>query len=130
MPATFSTQHRGALVEVVADSPWERDRIRLLVDGEAVDETKANGPKTVLKAEGFEIRLSFIPDISIELPDVELPDIPWPHLDPPLPQIAIPEWLRDVLRSEQYWLPILIGLVIARAELRRRRNKVRADDRA
>jgi hypothetical protein len=200
MPATFSTQHRGTLVEVVADSLWERDRIRLLVDGEAVDETKANGPKTVLKTEDFEIRavtpfwggsvvraelvpsdggepialepkpgtraakrarferehprlyaarhvakgagqvalaligltflLSFMPDISIDLPDVDLPDIPWPHIDLPLPQIGIPEWLRDVLRSKQYWLPVVIGLLLARAELRRRRNKVTRDDRA
>ncbi len=38
------------------DSLWERDRIRLLVDGEEIAETKANGPKTVLSGDGFEIR--------------------------------------------------------------------------
>jgi hypothetical protein len=55
-PATFTTQHRGRTVALVPDSLWERDRIRLLVDGEEVAETKANGPKTVLAGDGFEIR--------------------------------------------------------------------------
>ena len=56
MPAAFSTHHQGQRIEVVPDSLWERDRIRLLVDGEPVDETKAHGPKTRLKGEDFEIR--------------------------------------------------------------------------
>ena len=56
MPAAFSTHHHGQRIEVVPDSLWERDRIRLLVDGETVDETKAHGPKTRLSGEGFEIR--------------------------------------------------------------------------
>ena len=43
-------------MEVIPDSLWERDRIRLLVDGEEIAETKANGPKTVLAGDGFEIR--------------------------------------------------------------------------
>jgi hypothetical protein len=55
-PATFTTQHRGRQVQLIPDSLWERDRIRLLVDGEEVAETKANGPKTVLAGDGFEIR--------------------------------------------------------------------------
>ena len=55
-PATFTAQHRGRQVELVPDSLWERDRIRLLVDGEEIAETKANGPKTVLSGDGFEIR--------------------------------------------------------------------------
>ena len=55
-PATFTTQHRGRHVQLIPDSLWERDRIRLLVDGEEVAETKANGPRTVLAGEGFEVR--------------------------------------------------------------------------
>ena len=56
MPAAFSTHHQGRRIEVVPDSLWERDRIRLLVDGETIDETKAHGPKTRLKGGDFEIR--------------------------------------------------------------------------
>jgi hypothetical protein len=194
-PATFIAQHRGRTVEVVPDPLWERDRIRLLVDGEEVAETKANGAKTVLAGEGFEIHavtpfwggsvvraelvpadggeptqlepapgtraarrarferehprlyasrhvikgvaqvagvliglsvlLRFLP--SIPLPeldlnlDLDLPSIPWPDL--PIPHIELPEWLRDILRSKKYWLPVVIGIFVARAELRRRRSR-------
>jgi hypothetical protein len=201
MPAAFSTHHQGQRIEVVPDSLWERDRIRLLVDGEPVDETKANGPKTRLKGEDFEIRavtplwggsvtraelvpagggepialdpepgtraakraqferehpnlyaarhvvkgaaqvalaligltflLSLIPDIHIDLPQIDLPDIPWPEIPWPhidLPHVEIPHWVREVLQSKKYWLPIVIGVLLARAELRRRRNKVQRDD--
>jgi hypothetical protein len=190
MPAAFSTHHQGQRIEVVPDSLWERDRIRLLVDGETVDETKAHGPKTRLKGEDFEIRavtplwggsvtraelvpagggapvalepepgtraakrarferehpslyaarhvvkgaaqvalaligltllVSLLPDIDLDV-DVDLPEIPWPHVE-------VPEWLRALLRSKKYWLPIVIGILLARAELRRRRNKVQRDD--
>jgi hypothetical protein len=196
MPAAFTTQHRGRRIDVVPDSLWERDRIRLLVDGETVDETRSHGPKTRLNGDGFEIRavtplwggsvtraelvpadggtpialepepgtraarrarfahehprwyaarhvvkgtaqvalalvgltflLSLIPDITIDvdLPHIDLPDIPWPHVD--LPQI--PAWVREVLQSKKYWLPVVIGLFLANAELKRRRNKVTRDD--
>jgi hypothetical protein len=196
MPAAFTTHHRGRRIEVVPDSLWERDRIRLLVDGETVDETKAQGPKTRLNGAGFEIRavtplwggsvtraelvprdggdpivlepepgtraarrarferehprwyaarhvgkgaaqvalalvgltflLSLIPDITIDvdLPHIDLPAVPWPHVD--LPQL--PAWLREVLQSKKYWLPLVIGILVANAELERRRNKVTRDD--
>jgi hypothetical protein len=202
VPATFTAQHRGRTVEVVPDPLWERDRIRLLVDGEEVAETKANGHKTVLAGEDFEIRavtpfwggsvlraelvpadggestrlepepgtraarrarferehprlyaarhvvkgagkvalaligLSFLlrflpsiplPDIDIDLPRLDLPEIPWPSI--PLPHIELPEWLREILKSKKYWLPIVIGIFLARAELRRRRRNVPPDDR-
>jgi hypothetical protein len=203
-PASFTTQHRGQLVEVIPDSLWERDRIRLLVDGEEVAETKANGPKTVLAGDGFEIRavtplwggsvvsaelvpadggaavalepepgtraarrakferehprlhasrhvlkgagqaalaiigLTFLmrllpaipwPDVdlpSIPLPD--LPDIPWPAID--LPDVSLPQWIKDIAKTKQYWLPILIGIALANAELKRRRRNLNRDDRA
>jgi hypothetical protein len=199
MPAAFSTQHEGQRIEVVPDSLWERDRIRLVVDGETVDETKAHGPKTRLKGEDFEIRavtplwggsviraelvpvgggvpvalepepgtrearrarfarehprayaarhvvkgagqvalaligltflLSLMPDIDIDidLPHIDVPDLPWPHIDLP----GVPEWVKAILRSKKYWLPVVVGLFLAHAELKRRRNKVdRDDDRA
>lgn len=198
-PATFTAQHRGHVVEVVPDSLWERDRIRLLVDGEEVAETKANGAQTVLAGEDFEIRavtpfwggsvvraelvpadgadptplepepgtraarrarfqrehprwyaarhvvkgagqvalaliglsflVRFLPSIPLPEIDLDLPDIPWPSI--PLPQIELPEWLRDILKSKKYWLPIVLSMIVARAELRRRSRKVSArDDRA
>ena len=198
-PATFTTQHRGQQVAVVPDSLWERDRIRLLVDGEEVAETKANGPKTVLAGEDFEIRavtplwggsvlraelvpadggeplrlepepgtraarrarferehprlyaarhvvkgaaqvavaliglsllLRFLPSIplpDIDLPRLDLPDIPWPDI--PLPHLEVPQWLQEILKSKPYWLPVVIGIFVARAELRRRSRKVPARD--
>jgi hypothetical protein len=205
-PATFTTQHRGRHVEVIPDSLWERDRIRLLVDGEEIAETKAKGPKTVLAGDGFEIRavtplwggsvlraelvpadggapvplepepgtraarrarferehprlyasrhvakgaaqvalaiigltflLRFLP--SIPWPDIDLPSIPLPGIDLPdipLPNIqvdiALPGWIKAIAHSKQYWLPILIGIFLANAELqRRKRRNVQRDDRA
>ena len=55
MPATFSIEHEGRLIEVVPDSLWERDRVRLLVDGETVAERKADGKRTTLEGDGFKI---------------------------------------------------------------------------
>jgi len=194
-------------VEVIPDSLWERDRIRLLIDGEEIAETKANGPKTVLAGDGFEIRavmpfwggsvkraelvpadggapvllepepgtraarrakferehphlfasrhvfkgaaqvaiaiigltflLRFLPAIpwpdidlpSIPLPHIDLPDIPWPSID--LPDIQVPGWIKAIAESKQYWLPIVVGLLLANKELqRRKRRNVERDDRA
>jgi hypothetical protein len=196
MPPTFSVEHDGRHVELVTDSLWEADRVRLLVDGEAVAETKANGPRTVLAGTGFEVRavmpwwggsviraelvpeagepvrlepepgtraarraaferahprlyaarhvvkgagqvalaliglsllLKFLPDItlpSIPLPRIDLPDIPWPSIE--LPSIELPGWVKTVLQTKQYWLPIVVGVALAAGELRRRR--VRSQD--
>jgi hypothetical protein len=193
MPATFSTQHAGRHVELVTDSLWEADRVRLLVDGEEVAETKANGPRTVLAAEGFEVRavmpfwggsvkraelvpaegepvrlgpepgtraarvarferehprlfaarhvvrgaaqvalalvgisllidlLPSIPLPDLDLPRIDLPEIPWPTIN--LPSVEVPEWVRTIMRTKPYWLPIVIGIALAVAELRRRRKR-------
>jgi hypothetical protein len=192
-PATFSTRHDGRRVELVTDSLWEADRVRLLVDGEEVAETKANGPRTVLTASGFEVRavmpwwggsvkraelvpedgepvrlepepgtraaraaaferkhprlfaarhvvkgaaqvaialvgisllidlLPSIPLPDVDLPRIELPDIPWPAIE--LPSIEVPEWVKTVMRTKPYWLPIVIGIALAVAELRRRKRR-------
>ena len=34
---------------------------------------------------------------------------------------TVPEWLRDVMRSKPYWLPVLLGLFVAHRELKKRR---------
>jgi hypothetical protein len=66
---------------------------------------------------GFLIRL--LPGISLPLPSVDLPDIPLPDIDPP--SLELPGWLQAILASKIYWLPIVLGLVIALREWRRRR---------
>ncbi|MBE2319641.1 hypothetical protein DVA67_026975 [Solirubrobacter sp. CPCC 204708] len=193
MPTTFSVQYEGRTIEVVPDAITERDRVRLLVDGETVAGSKANGRNTVLAGDGLEVRavmpfwggsvtsaslvvedgeielepepgtraarraafarahpklyasrhvvsgaaqvaaaiigftflLGLLPDISIDLPDIplpaiDLPDIPWPSVD--LPDIAVPGWIKAIAESKQYWLPILVGLLLASRELKRRKQ--------
>ena len=203
MPASFSVEYEGRTVEVIPDPIWEQDRVRLVVDGETVAERKANGKRTVLEGDGFEVRavmpfwggsvsraslvpedgeeeyeldpepgtraariagwgrahpklyasryvitgaaqvalvfvsfaflLALLPSIplpSIDLPDlprVDLPDLPLPSIDlPDLP--ALPGWVRAVLDSKPYWLPIVIGLVLAIGELDRRKKLRRPAD--
>ena len=60
---------------------------------------------------GFAIRL--LPDISLP---VDLPDIPLPDVD-----LDAPGWLKAILGSKAIWLPVILGLVIALREWRRRR---------
>jgi hypothetical protein len=66
---------------------------------------------------GFLIRL--LPEISLPLPSIDLPDIPLPSID--LPDFALPGWVQAILASKIYWLPVVLGLVIALREWRRRR---------
>lgn len=197
MPTSFSVEYEGRTVEVIPDSLWERDRVRLVVDGETVAERKANGKQTVLEGDGFEVRavmpawggrvvraalvpagtddeyeldpepgtraarqaewgrrhpklyasrhvlsgaaqvalvfvsfaflLKLLP--SIPLPSVDLPELPSIDLpDLPLPSLQIdiepPGWVKAILESKQYWLPVVVGLVLASRELKRR-NKVK-----
>jgi hypothetical protein len=63
---------------------------------------------------GFAIRL--LPDISLPL---DLPDLPMPDIDPP--SLDLPGWLTAVLSSKAIWLPVILGVVIALREWRRRR---------
>jgi hypothetical protein len=60
---------------------------------------------------GFAIRL--LPDISLP---IDLPDIPAPDID-----LEAPGWLKAILGSKAIWLPVILGLVIALREWRRRR---------
>ncbi len=62
------------------------------------------------------------PDIdlpSLPVPSIDLPDIPWPSIDLP----EVPGWVRAVLDSKRYWLPIVIGLVLAMREVDRRKKR-------
>lgn len=53
------------------------------------------------------------PDISIDVP---MPDIPFPELP------ALPGWLEAVLESTKIVVPIVIGVVVAIREYRKRRD--------
>ena len=73
-------------------------------------------------------RLAFqIPWPNIWLPD--LPSIPRPNLpslplpDWHLPDWEAPAWLRWILSHAKYVVPIIVGIVLARNEIRRRRSQ-------
>ena len=55
----------------------------------------------------------------------DLPRIPLPSL--PLPDVTVPDWVRTVLESKKYWMPILVAVLVARAEVRRRRRRDEQD---
>ena len=75
---------------------------------------------------GIGLLLQLLPAIpwpDIPLPSIDLPEIPWPDIPLPsidLPEITVPAWLRAILEAKKYWLPILIGIVLAVRELKRR----------
>ncbi len=70
----------------------------------------------------FAVKLPF-PDIPTpNLPD--LPSVPWPSI--PLPDLPrLPDWLRWLLDKAKYVWPVVLAYVIARAEIRRRREQDR-----
>ena len=56
---------------------------------------------------------------AIDLPSIPWPDFPWPDID--LPELAVPAWLRVIIGTAKFWLPVLIAIGVAVAEIRRRR---------
>jgi hypothetical protein len=69
-----------------------------------------------------------LPDI--DLPSIPWPDIPWPDLPLPdidLPELALPVWLRVIIGTAKFWLPVLIAIGVAVAEVRRRRAKAQRE---
>ncbi|NEK59240.1 hypothetical protein GCU56_15345 [Geodermatophilus sabuli] len=60
---------------------------------------------------------------AIPWPDVDLPSIPWPDVDwPDLPDVSLPGWLLAVLATAEYWGPVLVAVVLAVREVRRKRR--------
>lgn len=51
-------------------------------------------------------------------------DIPWPDLD--LPSLSLPGWLDTLLSTAKFWVPVLIGVLVAIEELERHHKKRRA----
>jgi hypothetical protein len=65
---------------------------------------------------GIGLAIRLLPDISLP---VDLPDLPLPDIDPP--SLELPGWLQAILASKAIWLPVILGVVIALREWRRRR---------
>jgi hypothetical protein len=77
----------------------------------------AKGVAQVLGAiVGIGLFVRLLPDISlpVDLPEIPLPDIDVPSLEPP-------RWFAAITATAKYWVPILLGVVIALREWRRRR---------
>jgi hypothetical protein len=55
-----------------------------------------------------------------------LPDLPLPNLDVPEfpgPDLSVPGWLAAILGTAKFWVPILIGILVAIGEAGRRRKR-------
>jgi hypothetical protein len=74
--------------------------------------------EVLLAVVGIGLLIRFLP-----LPDVPLPNIDL--LDLPFPDVSLPDWLSATLRTSKFWAPIVIGALIALAELEKRRGRQR-----
>lgn len=67
------------------------------------------------------------PDWDIPWPDLDLPSIPWPEIPWPSFRVDIdweaPSWLRWILDKVTFVWPVLLGIWLARREMRRRREQ-------
>jgi hypothetical protein len=69
-------------------------------------------------------RLSGVNWPRIPWPNIDLPSIPWPDIPlPDLPDVTLPGWLRAVLSTAKYWIPILIAIGLAVQEVKKRRSR-------
>ena len=65
------------------------------------------------------IRNEYLPSIdlpSIPWPDIQLPSIPWPEWE-------LPGWVQWVRDRARYVVPVLVGIGLARSEIRRRKSQ-------
>jgi hypothetical protein len=64
----------------------------------------------------------------VELPDLPLPDIglPWPEIH--LPEVSVPAWVATLLATAKFWGPVVVGVVLAVREIRRRRRSGAGDE--
>lgn len=67
-----------------------------------------------------------LPEIDLGLPSIPWPSIPWPDI--PWPSISLPSWdapgwVRWIADKLKYIWPILLGLLLARREMSRRRQQ-------
>jgi hypothetical protein len=58
------------------------------------------------------------------VPFPDLPSVPWPDVPTPgLPDWHLPQWVRWLLDKVKYVWPVVFAVVVARAEVRRRRQR-------
>jgi hypothetical protein len=57
-----------------------------------------------------------------DLPHIPWPDIPLPDL-PDLPDVHLPDWLLWLLGHVHFVWPVVLAYVVARAEIKRRREQ-------
>jgi hypothetical protein len=92
--------------------------------------------QTLIAIVGINLAINWFPWHLIPFPDIDLPRLPRPNLpDLPLPDVSLPDvtmpaWVRSILESRKYWLPLLIAISIAATELRRRKKRQQAADAA
>jgi hypothetical protein len=90
----------------------ERERPRLYAARHV-----AKGVGKVLAAViGIGLVVRFLPLPDLPLPNVDLPGLPGPDLSPP-------GWLAAILGTAKFWLPVVIGILVALGELERRRKR-------
>lgn len=68
-----------------------------------------------------DVNLPSIPWPDISLPSIDWPSIPWPDISLPTP----PDWLVWLLEHRNYFVPVVIGVVVAIWEVRRQRRQAR-----
>lgn len=121
--------------EAGSEAAMYEDRIRLHPTRYALIATAGGVAKVVVPILVGLLVVRFAVDIDwpdLPLPDIprpNLPDIPWPDLPsiqgPDLPDVRVPDWVRWVLDKAKYVWPIALAYVLARAEIRRRREQDR-----
>lgn len=85
--------------------------------------------KALLALIGIAFLFKFLPAIpwpsldlpELPLPSIGLPDLPLPSID--LPSFELPGWIKAILLTKAIWLPVLIGIVLALREWRKRRSR-------
>jgi hypothetical protein len=71
--------------------------------------------QVLLAVVGVGLAVRFLPLPDLPLPDVDLPGLPGPDF-------SRPGWLAAIVGTAKFWMPILIGLLVALGELGRRRK--------
>jgi hypothetical protein len=56
-----------------------------------------------------------------DIPTLDLPSIPWPDI--PWPDLSVPGWLEWLLDKVKYVWPIVLAIVLAQGEIKRRRKQ-------
>jgi hypothetical protein len=72
--------------------------------------------QVLLAVVGIGLAVRFLPLPAVPLPDLDLPGLP-------SPDISLPGWIASVLSTAKFWGPILAGILVALAELDRRRKR-------